>query len=246
LQPYACITFKNADFSDKTYQYYYTTSIRKLVRNVVSYSRRLEMDFLTAIKELRQTEKRKFEQTVDLIVNLKNYDLRIKPINLFVEMPHMFQKNKICAFLEADNKDVDRVITKLEIPKINDKKEVKQIARDYDFFIASIKLMPQIATSFGKTLGPLGKMPNPKFGGVITKEEPSVIRDTISKLKNMVGIRPKELSIKLAVGKENMKDEEINENINAVYNALLTAVTKENIKSMMIKLTMSKPVKLKL
>ena len=85
------------------------------------------MDFLTALKELRQTEKRKFEQTVDLIVNLKNYDLRIKPINLFVELPHMFKENKICAFLEADNKDVDRVIGKLEIPKINDKKEIKNI-----------------------------------------------------------------------------------------------------------------------
>ena len=61
------------------------------------------MDFLTALQELRKTEKRKFDQTVDLIVNLKNYDLRIKPINLFVEIPHQFRENRICAFLEGNS-----------------------------------------------------------------------------------------------------------------------------------------------
>jgi len=204
------------------------------------------MDFLTSIKELRNSEKRKFDQTVDLIINLKNYDLRVKPINLFVELPHIFRENKICAFLEGNNPDVDRVIGRLELPKINDKKEIKNIARNYDFFISSIKLMPQIATAFGKTLGPLGKMPNPKFNGVLAKEEPALIKDVVSKLRKMISIKPKETSIKVAVGKESMKDDEINANINAVYNALMTAMTKENIKSMLIKLTMSKPVRVKI
>ena len=204
------------------------------------------MDFLNALKELRQNEKRKFDQTVDLIVNLKNYDLRTKPINLFIEMPHMFKENKICAFLEGDSAEVDRVIGKLEIPKINDKKDIKKIGLGYDFFIASMKMMPTIATTFGKILGPLGKMPNPKYGGVIMKEEPAIIKSVVAKLKRMINIRPKEKSIKVAVGKESMKDEEINANINAVYNAMMTAFTKENVKSVMIKLTMSKPVKIKL
>jgi len=165
---------------------------------------------------------------------------------LFVELPHVFRENKICAFLEGNNPDVDRVIGRLELPKINDKKEIKTIARDYDFFISSIKLMPQIATSFGKTLGPLGKMPNPKFNGVLAKEEPSLIKDVVSKLRKMISIKPKETSIKVAVGKEDMKDEDINENVNAVYNSLMVIMTKENVKSMLIKFTMSKPVKLKI
>lgn len=201
------------------------------------------MDFLTSLKELRKNEKRKFDQTIDLIVNLKNYDLRVKPINLFVEMPHPFRENKICAFLEGDSSDVDKVITKNEIPKINDKKTLKQIARDHDFFIASMKLMPVIATSFGKILGPLGKMPNPKFGGVLMKEEPALIKGISVKLKRMASIRPKELSVKMAVGKESMGDDEINENIKAIYSAITGAVTNESVKSVMLKLTMSKPVK---
>lgn len=204
------------------------------------------MDFIPALKELRQNEKRKFNQTIDLIINLKNYDLRTKPINLFIELPHVFKENKVCGFLETNNPDVDRVIGKLELPKINDKKDIKNIGRDYDFFISSIKLMPQIANAFGKILGPLGKMPNPKFGGVIAKEEPAIIKDVVSKLRRMIILRPKEASIKVAVGKENMKDEEINENIQAIYNALMTAITRENVKSMMVKLTMSKPIRVKL
>ncbi|MEM2956065.1 MAG: hypothetical protein QW041_00605 [Candidatus Pacearchaeota archaeon] len=203
------------------------------------------MDFLKALGELRKSEKRKFNQTVDLIINLKNYDLRTKPINLFVELPYPFKENKICGFLENPTSEIDRTITKAELLRINNKREIKKIAKEYDFFIASIKLMPQIATTFGKILGPLGKMPNPKFNGVLTKEEPSIIKDVVSKLKKMISIRPKEISIKIAVGKESMTNEEINENINTIYNALSNVITKENIKSVFLKFTMSKPVKIK-
>jgi len=202
------------------------------------------MDFLTALQELRKNEKRKFDQTVDLIINLKNYDLRVKPINLFIELPHMFRVNKICAFLEANSAHVDRVLTKTEIPRFSDKKEIKKLSKEYDFFISSAKIMPQIATTFGKVLGPLGKMPNPKFGGVLMKEEPSEIKAVVERLKNMINIRPKEVSIKVAIGKESMKDEELNDNINAVYNSLLTAASRENVRSLYLKFTMTKPVKI--
>ena len=203
------------------------------------------MDFLTAIKELRQTEKRKFNQTVDLIINLKNYDLRTKPINIFIDIPHQFKRNKICAFLESTSSDVDKVVSKEDISAFKEKKDIKNLAKDYDFFISSIKLMPLIANSFGKILGPLGKMPNPKFGGVLMKEEPILIKNIAEKLRKMINIKAKEVSIKIAAGKESMKDEEITENINAIYNALLAAVTRENVKSIYLKLTMSKPIKLK-
>ncbi len=201
------------------------------------------MDFLTTLKELRKNDKRNFEQTFDLIINLKNYDLRTKPINLFVELPHPFKENKVCAFLEGDSPDVDRVVGKLELPKWGDKKAIKKLARDYDIFISSMKLMGPVATTFGKVLGPLGKMPNPKFGGVLMKEDAPTIKALVEKLKKMVSIRPKEISIKVAVGRESMTDEQINDNIKTVYNAVTNAVTNECIKTTLLKLTMSKPLK---
>jgi len=198
--------------------------------------------FGKALDGLRKLEKKKFVQSVDLIVNLKNYDLRTKPINLFVEIPHIFKKNKVCAFLEGNSPDVDRVITKNEVGKF-DKKQIKNLSKDYDFFISSIKLMPAIATTFGKILGPMGKMPNPKFNGVLAKEEPQIIKDVVNKLKNMINLRPKELSIKAAIGKESMTNDEIEQNIMSVYKSILGIMTVENIRSVMLKFTMSKPVK---
>jgi len=201
------------------------------------------MDFLTAIKKLRAEDKRNFDQTFDLIVNLKNYDLRTKPINLVVEMPKKFRDVKICAFLEGSSNEVDKVITKNEIPTWKEPKDIKKLAKEYDFFISSAKLMPAVATTFGKILGPLGKMPNPKFGAVIMKEESSIIKEIADKFRKNVAIRPKEASIKIAVGKESMSDADINENINAIYSAIVSSITKECIKSVLLKLTMTKPVK---
>ena len=42
--------------------------------------------FLKAVKQLRQTEKKvNFDQTVDLIVNLKNFNLKRDSFNIFVQ-----------------------------------------------------------------------------------------------------------------------------------------------------------------
>jgi len=60
-----------------------------------------------------------------------------------------------------------------------------------------------------------------------------------------IKIRIKEASIKVSVGKESMPDEKIRENIIALYNGIVSILPtkKENVKSVMLKLTMSKPVK---
>ena len=45
--------------------------------------------------------------------------------------------------------------------------KIKKLAGEYDFFVAQANIMPQVATVFGKVLGPRGKMPNPKAGCVV-------------------------------------------------------------------------------
>ena len=65
---------------------------------------------------------------------------------------------------------------------------------------------------------------------------------------SMIKIRVKEASIKLAAGKQSMKDEDIIENIQSIYKEILKAMPKdkENIKNIEIKFTMTKPVKIKI
>ncbi len=204
----------------------------------------LKKDLQKALSELRKEKERKFDQSVDLIVNLQKFDPKRNPVNLIVSVPYKIKDKKVCAFLESKNKNVE-TITKEEFKKYSDKKELKKIVKKFDFFIAQASLMPKVATTFGKVLGPAGKMPSPQLGIVLNANDKE-INEIKEKISNSIKIRVKEASIKLAVGKQSMKDEEIIENILAVYNAILKAMPKEkeNIKNIEIKFTMTKPRKI--
>jgi len=199
-----------------------------------------------ALIELRKGKKRNFQQTVDLIINLKKFDVKKDAINILIQIPHKFKEKKICGFLETKNKNI-HTITKEEFKKYSDKKELKKLAKNFDFFISQASLMPSVATTFGRVLGPLGKMPSPQLGIVVNVDD-KVISGLKDKKNRTIKIRTKEPSLKIAVGKEDMKDEEIIENALAVYNSILKALpkAKENLKNIQIKFTMTKPQKINL
>lgn len=206
----------------------------------------LKEELKKALEELRKTEKRKFVQTVDLVINLQKFDVKKNSINIFAFVPHKIKDKKICAFLEVENKNI-KTITKNDFRKYSDKKEFKKLIKNYDFFIAEANLMPAVATTFGRLLGPAGKMPSPHLG-ILTNTDEKTIKEVVQKVNTAVRLRTKEPSIKVAIGNENMKDEEIIENILVVYNLLLKNLPreKENLKNIEIKFTMTKPQKIKI
>ncbi len=204
------------------------------------------MELKEAIKELRKNEKRKFEQSIDLIINLKDIDFKKDSVNTVVSIPHKIKDKKVCAFLTAKS-NVVKTVTNLDFPKYKDKKPLKNLVKEFDFFIANAKLMPSVATNFGKVLGPTGKMPSPQLG-VVMNEEDSTIKQILEKIDKSVKIRTKDGSIKIIIGKEGMKDDEIAENIDAVYRGLVNVLPnkRENVKSILVKLTMGAPVKVEI
>lgn len=204
------------------------------------------MEIKQALDELRKEEKRKFDQTVDLIVNLRGIDVKKDSINVIADVPNKIKEKKICGFLNSKSELV-KTITQADFAKFKDKNSLKNLVKDYDFFIASASLMPKVATVFGKVLGPAGKMPSPQLG-VLMKEEGKDIKELLKKIEQSVKVRAKEASIKISVGKESMKDEAILENAESVYKAIVNALPnkKENIKNVMIKFTMTKPIKLEM
>ena len=206
----------------------------------------LKKELQNALDELRKSKERKFDQTVDLIINLQKFNLKKDSVNLFVNVPHKVKDKKIAGFLESKNKNID-TITKDEFKKYSDKKELKKLVKKYDFFISQGSLMPKVATTFGRALGPAGKMPSPQLG-IILNADDKTIAELKMKVNNSIKIKSKEASIKLAVGKQSMKDEEIIENIIAIYNSILKALPKdkENIKNIELKFSMTKPQKIKL
>lgn len=210
-----------------------------------------KLKVLEALKRAREGSKKKFNQTFDLILNLKELDLK-KPeqkLDIFVVLPKgLGKRRKLCALVDeslyTDAKDAfDRVILKSDFPNMNEK-EVKKIASGYDYFIAQANIMPDIAKVFGKVLGVRGKMPNPKSGAIVPPK--IVLKNVYEKFQKTVRLITKnELTAKCAVGTEQMTDEDVADNILAAYNAAVHALPQEaaNVKDIIVKLTMGAPVK---
>ena len=206
----------------------------------------LKKELEKALQELRKDKERKFDQTVDLVINLKKFDIKKSQVNLFINMPHKIKDKKICGFFETKQEGVE-TITPAQFKKYSDKKELKKLIKKFDFFIAQGSVMPKVATAFGRALGPAGKMPSPQLGIVMNVSEKE-IEDLKKRINNTLKVKVKESSIKLAIGKQSMSDEDIIENILSVYNYVVKALPrdKENIKNIKLKFTMTKPIKIEI
>ncbi len=202
---------------------------------------------LKKVKE--NSQKRNFIQSIDLIINLRDIDLN-KPeqsVNFFYTLHYpRGKKMKVCALVGPEllpqaKKICDLAISVDDFPKYQDKKQAKKLATGYDFFIAQATIMPKVAQAFGKIFGPKGKMPNPKAGCVVPPN--ANLKPLYEKLQKTVKLQTKkDPIIQTMVGTENMKDEEVIDNIMTTHDALIHHLPngKNNIKNALLKLTMGK------
>ncbi|MGA2130308.1 MAG: hypothetical protein ABSG05_01685 [Candidatus Pacearchaeota archaeon] len=206
----------------------------------------IEKELENALVELRKNEERKFNQTVDLILNLQKFDPKKNQINIFVNVPFRIKDKKICGFFETKQKSVE-TITPSDFKSYSEKTALKKLVKRFDFFIAQASVMPKVASTFGKVLGPAGKMPSPAMG-ILMDVSDKEIEEIKEKISNSLRIRIKEPSVKLAIGKQSMKDKEIIENVMTVYNAVLKVMPKgnDNMRNIEIKFTMTKPQKVRI
>lgn len=213
----------------------------------------------TAINELKSKSKpRKFTQTFDITVNLKDMDMN-KPqnrINAEIILPNPVKQIKICVIahgdlaFKAEKAGADKIIDKDELAKLgSDRKLLKRVAKEYDYFIVGIDMMGNVARSLGPVLGPLGKMPlaPPKGEGVI---QPNAdIEPILEKYRRTIKIRMKKNPIiQTIIGNEKMEPKGVYENLQALLSYLEEHLEKgsRNIKSIVLKYTQSPPIKLKL
>ena len=114
---------------------------------------------LDAVKEAKEKSgQKKFNQTVDLILDIKEIDMKAPEgkIQEIVELPHATAKpNKICVVasgetaLKARRANADNVIERADLDALaGKKKDLRKIASDYDVFISEASLMPLV----GRTL----------------------------------------------------------------------------------------------
>ncbi len=204
-----------------------------------------------ALEQLKAQPKRKFSQSYDLIINLKNLVIKTSPVDFFVTLHYPKGKQvKVAAFVGTQLHDqakqfCDLAISETDFAKYSDKKELKKLADSYDYFIAQANLMPKVAQAFGKVLGIKGKMPNPKLGCVVPPN--ANLEPLVKRLNLSVRMQAKKATnLQCMVGKEDQPDAEIIDNILTVYNATLKQLPNEiqNVKNVVLKTTMGKPVKL--
>jgi large subunit ribosomal protein L1 len=208
---------------------------------------------LAAVKEAKEkSEKRNFNQSVELILNLRDIDMKSPEgrIQELVELPYSPSEkpNRICVIatgelaLKAKRANADLVVERPELESLAGKKrELRKIADDYDFFVAETPLMPSVGKILGPVLGPRGKMPVPvpptaEISGLITKYR----RTVIARMRSQP-------ILQVRVGTESMKEEELTENIQAILRAIEGKLKKgmKNIKFAYIKTSMGAPAKIK-
>jgi large subunit ribosomal protein L1 len=124
--------------------------------------------------------------------------------------------------------------------------EISSGKLDFDVLITTPQLMPKLA-KLGRVLGPKGLMPSPKSGTVTQN-----LKDTITEFKKgKVEYRADKTGIvHLSFGKSNFSENELKENLLAVYNSIEknkpSGVKGRYFKSFVICTTMSPSIKVEL
>jgi large subunit ribosomal protein L10Ae len=203
--------------------------------------------FAKAILKGSQEKKRKFTETVELQIGLKNYDpQKDKRFTGAIKLPHP-TKPKFSVMIFGDQAHIDQA-TALNLPVLDvealkkfkkAKKPVKQLCKAHNAFLASETLLRQIPRLLGPTPNKLGKFP-----ALIAHTDD--LNKKIFDLSCTVKFQLKKvLCIGVAVGHVKLTEDQLIENLTIAINFLVSLLKKhwQNVKSLTIKTTQGKPVR---
>ncbi|EHQ36620.1 50S ribosomal protein L1 [Methanoplanus limicola] len=203
------------------------------------------VQILNAVKSaIEKAPKRNFQESMEIIVNLRNIDMA-QPKNRIDEtmlLPHGTGRVEKIAVLgkgdittQAKAAGVDLIIGPEEIERLGgEKREARQMADTYRFFLAETAVMPLVGRFLGTRLGPRGKMPQPIPQGVD-------IGPIVERLRKSVKFRTKDKkTFHVKVGSTGMNPDDIAENIDAVLKKVEANLESGvmNIRSVYVKTSM--------
>ncbi|MEM2875107.1 MAG: 50S ribosomal protein L1 [Candidatus Hadarchaeales archaeon] len=207
--------------------------------------------FLELVKQMRsKSEKRKFEQSVEMTLMIRGIDTK-KPegrISGEAMLPHQpGRPAKVALFADGElarvgrDSGVDTVLSRDDIGRLGDeKRELRKLAEEHDFILAQADMMVAIGKSLGKVLGPRDKMPRPI-------PPTANLKPLVERMRKTVRFRARDQqAISVRIGTEGMSDEQLAENARSVFEAVKQKVEekKGEIKKVTLKTTMGKPVKM--
>ncbi|KAI3915798.1 hypothetical protein MKX01_013254 [Papaver californicum] len=187
---------------------------------------------------------RKFTETIELQIGLKNYDpQKDKRFSGSVRLPHIPRpKMKVCMLGDAQHVEEAQKIgldyMDVEgLKKLNkNKKLVKKLAKKYHAFLASEAVIKQIPRLLGPGLNKAGKFPT-----LVTHQES--LESKVNETKAMVKFQLKKvLCMGVAVGNLGMEEKQIFQNVQLSVNFLVSLLKKnwQNVRCLYLKSTMGK------
>lgn len=167
-----------------------------------------------AIKLVKETSYSKFDGSVEMHLNVKKTGMSVN-----ITLPNSAGKEKKIEVAD------DKTIEKLQKGKI-----------DFDVLLATAEMMPKLV-QFAKLLGPRGLMPNPKTGTLLKS-----VKDAAKFSGNRTTLKTQKdfPLIHTTVGKVSQKESELEENIEAVVNA----IGAKNITKAFLNASMSPAIKI--
>jgi len=199
-------------------------------------------------KALKDSKQRKFTESVELSINLKDVDLSIPKNRIDDEIILPKGRGKLIKVVVFGSGELavkarssaDLVIQPEEIETVaDDKRSARKMANSHDFFVAEAPLMPTIGKKLGVILGPRGKMPRP----IPPQADPAPLIDN---LKKTIKIRSKERrTFHAPIGTREMAPEDLAENLEAVLARVEMKLERgrQNIASVFVKTTMGPAVR---
>jgi len=170
-----------------------------------------------AIKLVKKTSYTKFDGTVEIHINTLE-----KGIRGTVALPHGTGSQVRVAIADDD------LVKEIESGKIN-----------FDILITTPQMMPKLA-KLAKTLGPKGLMPNPKSGTITS--EPEVLKEKLSKGQIQFKTEAESPIIHSVIGKVSFDENKLFDNTKA----LIEAIAKRKIASVVLNCTMGPGIKVNL
>jgi len=200
---------------------------------------------IAAIMTATKEKPRKFTETIELQIGLKNYDpQKDKRFSGSVKLPHIPRpKMKICMLGDAQHVEEAGSIglqwMDVEaLKKLNkNKKLVKKLAKQYHAFLASESVIKQIPRLLGPGLNKAGKFPT-----LVSHQES--LESKVNEIKATVKFQLKKvLCMGVAVGNCGMEEKQIFQNVQMSVNFLVSLLKKnwQNVKVLHLKSTMGKP-----
>ncbi|KAF4357701.1 hypothetical protein F8388_025726 [Cannabis sativa] len=195
---------------------------------------------------------RKFTETIELQIGLKNYDpQKDKRFSGSVKLPHIPRpKMKICMLGDAQHVE-EAVKIGLDymdvegLKKLNkNKKLVKKLAKKFHAFLASEAVIKQIPRLLGPGLNKAGNRLS-KFPTLVTHQES--LEAKVNETKAMVKFQLKKvLCMGVAVGNLSMEEKQIFQNVQMSVNFLVSLLKKnwQNVRCLYLKSTMGSAIRI--